>query len=89
VTPEQSAVISTGREAGLVLQITVGLFDEWFDTAVRNAIMLYRSGSMSPEKALVFVGKLDAIFGFREELEHRVALGQHEAGAALGGDVVE
>lgn len=90
MTPQQSEAVNLGREAGLVLQLARPLVDEWFDSAVRNAVAAFRAGTLTSEKALVFVGKLDAMLGFREELEYRVALGEHAVSAAnLNDGVVE
>ena len=70
-----------GREASLVLQLSAGLIEEQFDALVNNALAAYRGGGLTAERALVFVGKLDALIGFREELEARVQVGEASAEA--------
>ena len=70
-----------GREASLVLQLSASLIEEQFDALVNNALAAYRGGGFTAERALVFVGKLDALVGFREELEARVQIGEASAEA--------
>ena len=70
-----------GREASLVLQLSSSLIEEQFDALVNNALAAYRGGVLTAERALVFVGKLDALIGFREELEQRVQIGEASAEA--------
>jgi len=81
MTVEEQAVdtIRQGREAGLVLQLSRSLIEENYEALVNNAIAAYRGGQLTAERALVFVGKLDAIIGFREELESRVEVGEATA----------
>lgn len=72
-----------GREATLVLQLSRSLIEETYESLVNNAIAAYRGGHLTAERALVFVGKLDAIIGFREELESRVMVGEAASEALL------
>lgn len=65
-----------GREASMVMRLAGDLIEQNFDSLVNNAIAAYRGGHMTAERALVFVGKLDAIIGFRQELESRIEVGE-------------
>jgi len=72
-----------GREASMVMRLAGDLIEQNYESLVNNALAAYRGGGMTAERALVFVGKLDAIVGFREELEARVEVGEAAAEALV------
>jgi len=79
MSEELIGAIKQGREARLVLQLASEMIEQNYEQLVNNAIAAYRGGHLTAERALVFVGKLDAIIGFREELESRVEVGEAAA----------
>jgi len=77
MTEAQANAMNLGREAALGLQVTKPILDEAVDALIRNALMAFRGGTLTAERALVFVGKLDALCGLEEELSHRIRLGEY------------
>ncbi len=81
------AEVRVGREASLVLGITKPVLDGMVDQLIRNALMLYRGQKLSKTQAYAFVAKLDALCGFEDEMNDRIAASDRAEQRHLAGQV--
>jgi len=81
------ADVRVGREASLVIGIAKPVLDEMVDQLIKNALLLYRGQKMSKTQAYAFVAKLDALCGFEDEMNDRIAASDRAESRHLAGQV--
>lgn len=67
--------ITAGRKAALALTAVSDKILDMTDTIMGNAVSAHRGGELSPERAVVAWGKIDALWGLKEWLEDEVRAG--------------